>query len=60
MATTKKRKPPARPDEPTQRTPGTGLEVPIPERDDFFAALRRIIRKPPPKPEPQEPSPPST
>jgi hypothetical protein len=30
-------------DEPTQTTPG-GAEIPVPERDDVFDALRKVAR----------------
>ncbi len=39
----KKRKPLTREGEPTQRTP-TGLEIPIPERGEFFEGLKRAAR----------------
>jgi hypothetical protein len=39
----KKRQPLTREGEPTQRTP-TGLEIPIPSRDELFEGLNRAAR----------------
>ena len=42
----RKRKPLVRPDEPSQQTK-RGLEIPVPEREDFFGTLRRVSKKRP-------------
>jgi hypothetical protein len=45
----KKPKPLTREGEPTQRT-STGLEIPVPTRDDFFKPLKGATKKSPAPP----------
>lgn len=42
--------------EPSQKT-DKGLEIPIPERRDFFGALDKAAKKPRPGEEPSRPGP---
>ena len=51
-----KRKPLTREGEPTQKTP-TGLEIPIPTREEFFGALNKAARKQAPRAEPPDEAP---
>ncbi len=45
----RKRKALTRPDEPSQRTK-TGLEIPVPEREEFFRTLGKSATKKPAEP----------
>ncbi len=49
----KKRKPLARPGEPTQTTP-QGLDIPMPQRGEFFGGLKRAARRQAPRKEPSD------
>ena len=45
----RKRKPLVKPEEPSQRTK-TGLEIPVPEREEFFRTLDKTAKKRPAEP----------
>ena len=45
----RKQRPLIRPGEPTQRTP-TGLEIPVPTREEVEAVFRKVLRKQAPEP----------
>jgi hypothetical protein len=42
-------------EQPTERTP-EGLEVPVPQREDFFANLRKVAEPDKPVPMDEDPS----
>jgi hypothetical protein len=52
----KRDKPLVRKDAPSQKTE-QGLEIPVPKRRDFFAALDKAAKKPGPGEKPSRPGP---